>query len=157
MTEQEIRAAVVVEAKSWIGTPYRSNALVKGRRGGTDCAMILIGVYRNVGLLPMDYDPRPYPEQWHLHRNEEKYLTEILKFAKPVAAPPERMPLPGDVVMFRMGRLLAHAAIVVDWPIVIHANGNGGVMPDDISKNTTGKRALWPAEKSFFSIWEDKQ
>ena len=37
------RAAVVAEARSWIGTPYHHAADVKGH--GVDCAMLLIRVY----------------------------------------------------------------------------------------------------------------
>lgn len=147
-----MRSAIVAEAKSWIGTPYLSNALVKG--GGTDCAMLLVGVYGNVGLVPKEFDPRPYPPQWHVHRNEEKYLSYILQFVKEVKGPPERVPLPGDLVMFKIGLVFAHGAIVTEWPNVIHALGNSAVVPDDISKNTIGKRALWLVPKRFFSFWD---
>lgn len=153
MKEDEIRARVVTEAKSWLGTPYLSNALVKGPRGGTDCAMLLLGVYRAAGLIGRDFVPPEYSPQWHLHRNEEMYMLVVKQFAREVSGPPERMPKPGDVVMFTMGRLLAHAAIVIDWPYVIHAVGGSKVRLDDISKNTTGKRALALVPKRFFSLW----
>jgi cell wall-associated NlpC family hydrolase len=153
LTEVEGRRAVVVEAKSWVGTPYVSNGLVKGRRGGTDCAMLLVGVYANVDLIPSDFDPRPYPPQWHIHRSEEKYANGMLQFASEVAGPPERRPLPGDLAMFKVGHVFAHGAIVIDWPFVVHAIGGSCVVLDDISKNTTGKRALWMVPKRFFSYW----
>jgi cell wall-associated NlpC family hydrolase len=153
MDEAEARQAIVREAQTWIGTPYHSNALVKGPRGGTDCAMLLIGVYGNVGLIPKDFDPRPYPPQWHVHRNEEKYLNYVLEFVKEVDGPPARIPKPGDLVMFKLGRVFAHGAIVVDWPNVIHAIGDDRVLPEDISKNTTGKRAFANVPQRFFSLW----
>jgi hypothetical protein len=115
--------------------------------------MLLVGVYANVGLIPKAFDPRPYPPQWHVHRNEEKYLGYILNFTKETEGPPERIPLGGDIVMFKVGHVLAHGAIVTAWPNVIHAIGGSAVMPDDISKNTTGKRALWLMPKRFFSYW----
>ena len=73
-------------------------------------------------------------------------------FALPneVKGPPERMPLAGDFVMFKIGHLFAHGAIVVAWPTVIHAVGGAMVVPEDVSKNTTGKRALWLVPKHFF-------
>jgi cell wall-associated NlpC family hydrolase len=141
--EEELRAKIVSEARSWLLTPYISNGMVKGRRGGTDCAMFLVGVYRNVGLIPKEFDPRPYPPQWHVHRNEEKYLGYVTQFAKEVAGPPERMPKPGDFVMFKIGLAFAHGAIILAWPLVIHAIGNAAVVEEDVSKNTTGKRAPW--------------
>lgn len=151
MNEQEMRRRVVDEAESWVGTPYVSNGLIKGRRGGTDCAMILVGVYGNVGLIPKEYDPRPYPAEWHVHRNEEKYMEQVLRWAMEVPGPPEREPLPADLVMFKVGRVFAHAAIIVKWPNVIHAVGGDKVGHADISKDVTGKRALWMIPKTFFT------
>ncbi len=31
------------------------------------------------------------------------------------------LPLAGDVAVFRFGRTFSHGAIVVEWPVVIHA------------------------------------
>jgi cell wall-associated NlpC family hydrolase len=154
MTEAETRAAIVKEALEWVGTPYVSNGLVKGKKGGTDCAMLLVGVYANLGLIPKEFDPRPYPPQWHVHKNEERYMNYILNFAKEVAAPPERAPLPGDIVLFKMSRVFAHGAIIIAWPRIVHAIGMDRVLPEDVSKNTTGKRALMLATKRFFSLWK---
>ena len=153
MDENAARAAIVAEAKTWIGTPYLSNGMIKGRRGGVDCAMFPLAVYAEAGFIPKEFDPRPYSPQWHVHRNEETYVSYVLHFAKEVAAPPERMPLPADFVMFKIGRVSAHGAIVIAWPNVIHAVGNDRVIVDDISKQMIGKRALWTVPKRFFSLW----
>lgn len=147
--ETEARAAIVAEANDWIGTPYVSNAMVKGRRGGTDCAMFLVGVYSNIGIIPKEFDPRPYPAQWHVHRNEEKYLNYVMSFVKEIEGPPK----PGDLAMFKVGKVFAHGAIVIEWPNVVHALGNDRVTPEDVSKSIIGKRALWTIEKRFFSLW----
>jgi cell wall-associated NlpC family hydrolase len=153
MSEAQQRQQIVDEARSWIGTPYMSNAMVKGRRGGADCAMFPLAVYAACGHIPKDFDPRPYPTQWHIHRNEEKYMQYVRSFAKEVFGPPGRLPLPADYVMFKIGKVFAHGAIVAEWPTVIHAVGGAYVLPEDISKNTTGKRALWLVPKTFFSLW----
>lgn len=109
------RAAVVAEARSWIRTPYHHAADVKGH--GVDCAMILIRVYSAVGLIE-PFDPRPYTRDWFLHRSEEKYLGLLFDRAHEV-----REPGLGDVVVFRIGRLFAHAGIVgrLEPLAVIHA------------------------------------
>lgn len=155
MTENEAegRAVIVAEAKTWIGTPYVSGQCFKGKRGGTDCAMMPVAVYAECGLIPKEFDPRPYSPQWHVHRNEEKYLDYILKFATEVPGPPKRMPLPGDFVLFKIGLAFAHGAIILDWPNVIHALGGAMVVEEDISKNTVGKRALAIVPQRFFSCW----
>jgi len=146
----DVRAAIVAEAMSWLGTPYVSNGLVKG--SGTDCAMLLIGVYGNCGLIPKEYDPRPYPAQWHLHRNVEQYMNHVLRFAQEVPGPPERAPLPGDMVMFKLGRVFSHGGIIIGWPNIIHAVGDVRVIREDVSKCRTGKRAFWTVEKRFFCV-----
>ena len=113
MTEAEARAAIVAEARTWLGTPYHHAARVKG--AGVDCAQILVEVYSAAGLIER-FDPGYYPPDWMLHRDEERYLATVTRFAHPVVEP-----LPGDVVVYRFGRCVSHGAIVVDWPTIIHA------------------------------------
>jgi cell wall-associated NlpC family hydrolase len=114
--------------------------------------MLLIGVYQPLNLMFADYrDPRPYPPQWHVHRNEEKYMEEVLRYAVEVPGPPQREPKPGDLVMFNLAKVFAHGAIITSWPRVIHAIGNNAVQEEDISKNTIGKRALWTVPRKFFT------
>jgi NlpC/P60 family putative phage cell wall peptidase len=112
--EAEQRAAVVAEARSWLGTPYHHRAEVKG--AGVDCARLLHAVYRGCGLVAAIAIP-PYPPDWHLHRGAERYLAAVLDHAAEIAEPP----LPGDIALWRFGRCFSHGAIVVAWPTVIHA------------------------------------
>jgi len=109
----ELRDAVVAEAKTWLNTPYRHYAKIKGV--GVDCAMILVDVYFRVGLLP-EIDPRPYAHDWHLHRSEEKYLNWVTKFCDKV-----EVGLPGDLALYKFGRCISHGAIVIKWPIILHS------------------------------------
>lgn len=120
------RTAVVAEARSWIGTPYHHAADVKNQ--GVDCAMLLVRVYCDLGLLE-PFDPRPYTRDWFLHRNEERYLGFLLARSKEV-----RSPGLGDIVLFRMGRCFAHAGIAsrVDPLNIIHAFANSGRVVEDI-------------------------
>lgn len=111
----EQRQAVVCEAQTWVATPYHHCADVKGH--GVDCAMFLSRVYSAAGVVPF-IDPRPYPVDWHLHRNEERYLQTIAPYAREIFTPPE----PGDFLLFRYGRTFSHSAIVIKTPGVIHAH-----------------------------------
>jgi cell wall-associated NlpC family hydrolase len=147
LQEQEQRAAIVELAHQWCRTPYRSGAMVRG--AGTDCAMLLVAVYRTLGYLPPDFDPRPYSPQWHLHRNEEIYLNFARHFARELPAPSG----PGDAVLFKIGRLFAHGGIITSWPNIIHARAPSPVYEEDCSRDVTGKHALWRAEKRFFTLW----
>lgn len=104
------RQAIVTEALSWIfpqRTPYHHEGNVKGF--GVDCAMYPICVYQNLGLIDPDYDPRPYPVEWHLHRNEELYLKGLSLFCHRT-----KRPGPGDIAMFKYGRTVSHGSILTD-------------------------------------------
>ena len=141
MTEQQQRAAVLAEARSWLRTPYHHQGRVKGV--GTDCAMILCEVYHAVGLVPY-IDPRPYPPDWHFHRDDERYLGWLQQYAKPVAEPQ-----PGDVAVWRFGRCFSHGAIVLDEVNVIHAYFKQGVVIADRTQPPLEGRVV-----QYFSFWE---
>lgn len=115
MTEAETRAAIVAEALTWEGTPYHNRARIKGV--GVDCAQFPAAVYEAVGLVP-HLDPE-YSPQWYLHRDEELYL----QWVKPHAREIGRDELgPGDFAIWKYGRTYSHGAIVIEPPVVIHAN-----------------------------------
>jgi cell wall-associated NlpC family hydrolase len=117
--EAEQRAAFIAEAKTWLGTPFRDQADVKG--GGVDCAMLLVRSAADTGLIEVPSDnprwPRPYAPQWHLHRDEEKFLNIVSQLGTEV----QRRPLPGDVIVYRVGRCFSHGGIVVENHHVLHA------------------------------------
>ncbi len=108
------RSRVIAEAMEWKGTPYHHRARVKG--AGVDCAQILIAVYSAAGLIDA-FETGDYPPDWMMHRDEERYLGFIKGYADKVESP-----LPGDVVLYRVGRCVSHGGIVIDWPTIIHAS-----------------------------------
>lgn len=134
------REEIVEEALSWVHTPYLHQGFVKGRQGGVDCAMINMGVYRDfAGIVPAEYDPRPYPMQWHLHRSEEKYLRWFEVHGRKVDSP-----LPGDLVLFRFGRTVSHSGIVVGPDTMVHAYRDAGqVIVDSISSLSNRIDSYW--------------
>jgi cell wall-associated NlpC family hydrolase len=125
--EMAQRAAVVAAARSWLGTPFKHAAAAKG--SGIDCAHLLLESYVEAGLVER-FDPDFYPADWHMHRNEERFLEAIERYAQrlddseaPIA---ERGPdfhvLPGNVLIWKHGRTFSHGAIVSLWPMIIHAS-----------------------------------
>ena len=141
-SESENRAAILAEARSWIGTPYHPCSRLKGV--GVDCAQILIGVYSAVGLVE-PFETGHYPRDWMLHRDEERYLEWVQKYAHQVDAP-----RPGDIAMFKFGRCVSHGAIVTDWPTLIHAySREGNVCYGDGTRGELGPRL-----HSFYSVFE---
>jgi cell wall-associated NlpC family hydrolase len=122
-SEAVARQAFVAEARSWLGTPFRDQGDVKGKNGAVDCAMLLVKSAAAVGLIDPDFDPRPYPPQWLLHKDEEKFLAVIdgIIAARGCGANVHRAPIPGDVIVYRVARCFAHGAIVVENGHIVHA------------------------------------
>lgn len=126
MTWQE---KAVQEALTWCRTPYHSRARIKGV--GVDCGQILIAVYEAAGVLqPGECEPGDYIHDRHEHRTEENYLEWITRYCEPITGEPQ----PGDIAMFRYGHSNSHSAIVVKWPLVLHAYVRLGVIMSDINE-----------------------
>ena len=144
--EAEQRAAVVREARSWIGTRYHNCADKKGI--GVDCGMLLVRVFCDLKLCP-HFDPRPYPPDWHLHRSEEKYLGFVFDRAHEV----ER-PQPGDVAVFKFGRCYSHGGIVVEVaPLsIVHAFARARcVLEERVHQSAVLSEAI--RAPKFFTLW----
>jgi NlpC/P60 family putative phage cell wall peptidase len=139
------RAAVVAEARSWVGTPYHNCADIKAV--GCDCGMLLVRVFCDLKLCP-PFDPRPYPPDWHLHRSEERYLGFVFDRTHEV----ER-PQPGDVVVFKLGRCYSHGGIVVETdPLaIVHAYAPSRRVVEDRLAQCA---ALASRQPRFFSYWK---
>jgi cell wall-associated NlpC family hydrolase len=120
------RAAVVAEARAWLRTPYHHMGRVKG--AGVDCATLLAEVFARAGVIEPVAIPF-YPPDWHLHRDAERYLGFVLDHAREIAGDP----LPADIALWRFGRCFSHGAIVIDWPVVIHAYAGKGCILEDVS------------------------
>jgi NlpC/P60 family putative phage cell wall peptidase len=156
--ESRQRAAVVAEARTWLGTPYHHEARLKGI--GVDCAQLLAGIFSapSVALIAPPQIPH-YPPDWHLHRDAERYLGIILAHAREFD-PPAAGPLPGDVVLWKFGRCFSHGAIVLAWPTVIHAYVGKGCVLDDVGTapwlsfiGENGEDNGKPRPRRFFSYW----
>lgn len=148
MTQAEVdaRATVVAEARDWISTPYHHCSDVK--HVGADCAMLMVRVYGDLGLIEK-FDPRPYPTDWHLHRDDERYLKLLLERSVDVASP-----LPGDVVLFKYGRSYSHGGIVTrPTPLtIVHAFMPAKmVIEEDVTRNA--QLAIRIPTARYASFW----
>ena len=121
---KEIAAA----AKTWIGTPHMNNAKVKGK--GVDCAMLMVGALEDAGIMPENtVRVKPYSNEWHLHRSEERLLQQVQAYCQEVAA--EDMQ-PGDFLLYQYGRCVSHAGVYCGDGVVCHALIEHGVVLTDI-------------------------
>jgi NlpC/P60 family putative phage cell wall peptidase len=124
---------IVAEARSWIGTPYRHQASLKGI--GCDCLGLVRGVWRAVvGAEPER--PPPYAPGWAEAASGEplaeaaaRHLIAIAP-SHPCAASGAGLEWgPGDVLLFRWRAHLPakHAAIVTASDLMVHAHDGAAV------------------------------
>ena len=134
---------MVAEALTWLGTSYHHRARVKG--AGVDCGQLLAAVFEGAGVLP-HVDPGEYPHDWMLHRDGERFLGLVERYARKIEGPPR----PGDIVLYRYGRCISHGAIVVEWPQVVHAYAVPGevVLEDALANLQLDERRV-----GFWSMW----
>lgn len=117
------RDRIVAAARSWIGTPYRHQASLRGL--GCDCLGLVRGVWREV-IGPEPFRVPPYTPDWAEAHGRETlaeaaglYLTGI----DPAAA------RAGDVVLlrWRAGLPAKHCAILTGPASFIHAHDGAAV------------------------------
>jgi len=140
LREAELRRRVVVEARSWLGTPYHHHGRIK--QVGVDCAQILAAVFETVGLVP-HLELGQYSTQWHLHRGEETYLQWLRDVGAREVQPDVQTPAPGDVGVWKFGRTFSHGGIVIDGgsdPLVVHAYIGRGVILSRASESPLAGR-----------------
>lgn len=116
-------AALVTEARSWIGTRYRHQASVKGV--GCDCLGLVRGVWRQcIGEEPEA--PPPYAPDWAEARGEEALMRAALRHLAPIAVDDFAA---GDILLFRWreGYVAKHAAIATGEGTMIHAHDGAAV------------------------------
>lgn len=135
------RLAVIEEARTWLGTPYHHQGRIKGV--GTDCAMILCEVYEKVGVIPF-VDPTPYPPDWHLHRDSERYMGWLHEYCRETDNPQV-----GDVALWKFGRCFSHGGIIMDADHVIHSYLGVGVVIEAFSSSIFTNRPV-----KYFTLWD---
>ena len=100
------RNDVIAEARSWIGTPWKHQGCLKGR--ACDCVGLVKGVAWGLGLACGTIDAEAYRGYARLP-NPETMLAGLGAHLVPI---PVEAAGPGDVVLFRIGGLPQHLAIL---------------------------------------------
>ncbi|MEA2953367.1 MAG: hypothetical protein QOJ96_2887 [Alphaproteobacteria bacterium] len=123
MTPTLTRAAIVAEARAWIGTPYRHQASLKGV--GCDCLGLVRGVWRAVlGAEPEGVPP--YAADWAEASSGEPLAEAALRHLVAIDLADIA---PGDVLLFRWrpGLTAKHAAIATARECMVHAHDGAAV------------------------------
>jgi cell wall-associated NlpC family hydrolase len=160
MTESEHRAKVIAEAKTWLRTPFRHAARLKGV--GADCETFICEVFSAAGVFSAQGIPY-VPAQWFLNTKEELYLNYLSKYAAEyvvgrwssvVGRGPktnDQRPLPGDIICVKHRWVHSHGAIVIAWPQVIHC-----FPPCVMESNAHYNPVFAHRELKFFDPWGNK-
>jgi cell wall-associated NlpC family hydrolase len=111
------RADVVIEARTWVGTPYHHQARLKGV--GVDCIGLVLGCAWALGLVGREFDIVGYTKQpdGHLMDLARVYMREI---------PADTMQA-GNVIVLSLPDEPQHFGILADYRhgglSLIHAFG----------------------------------
>lgn len=129
------RAAIVAEARTWLGTPYRHQASMRG--AGCDCLGLVRGVWRALIGAELIAVP-PYTPDW-----AERDGDDTLYAAACAALTPTGNPVPGDVLLFRMApdAPMKHVAILSAPDRIIHAYWGRAVVENRLA-------AFWRARQA---------
>lgn len=105
------RNDVIITAREWIGTPFHHQACVK--HVGSDCAMLIVGVGVELGLMPM------LPDELRVYGRvpkPDRMRAIIEMYLDPVIGDPQ----PGDILYmgWRIGRPM-HMGFLTD----LHGRG----------------------------------
>jgi cell wall-associated NlpC family hydrolase len=145
LEEANARARVIAAAREWLGTKFHDRARIKGV--GVDCAQLCAAVYFEAGVIP-HIETGHYAIQHFMHSDREELAEFVGRYSHEVD---EAHAGPGDVVLFKIHRAHAHAAIIVDWPkSIIHAHKLSGRVVETPAFYADLER--WKKTR-FFSVW----
>ena len=122
-----------IAARSWLGTPFAGNSNAKGR--GVSCQMLAAEIYAECGL-----DVGDIPEAPMAHSRFSKVsLVEPFIDALPGF---RSVPLPqaGDLLGFRLGRVVHHLGIMLLGGVFVHCVEGPGVLISPIADATWSGR-----------------
>lgn len=144
------RDAVLIEAKTWLNTPWRNASERKG--AGVDCAQLVRRVFIDTGIVDDFPSGAPYSSQWALHRSEEKILSMVQSLAVEITTPK-----PADIVLWKFGHCFSHCGIVLENEEVIHSwVKNGCVTIDPMRAGNLSVLGNKPRPIKFFDVWARK-
>lgn len=135
------RPRIVVEARSWIPTPYIKRGQVK--HAGADCGMFPYAVLRQFDLISDLRESVPTLEDdWFCHTTDQRYARIVERYFRRLIEAQARREfagavacLPGNLVLVQSwgSRVYNHAGLITCWPRVIHCAPDTGVAEVDVA------------------------
>ena len=110
-------AALLTEARSWVGTPWQHNQACKD--GGVDCVQFVRAVYKAIGAdvgKTQNYYRQPVGNSLLDYLDSLPHTYRVDAVA------------PGSLLVFKIGGVPHHVGIAVDENTFIHASQKAGVV-----------------------------
>lgn len=122
----------------WYGTPFRANACSVGR--GVSCQKLVAALYREIGY--MDIEPPEVAMDHHMQCREsiaEQYVDALGNFSR------VDEPQPGDLLGFRIGKVVHHLGIALRNRRFVHCLRGIGVTINSLDDPTWSSRlaVIW--------------
>ena len=115
-------AALGVSSRSWLGTPFFRASSTKGQ--GVDCSHLVAAIYREVEFRDIQVPDFNITSPKLLSRSVAvPFISGLTCFAEITTEKIEtgdRYGHPGDLLGIRVGRVVHHLGILVDWTMFIH-------------------------------------
>lgn len=115
-------------AAAWKGTPFAERQAVMG--AGVDCVHLANAILADGCGWPHDFCPPIYRMEDTMHRSDSAliaYLDDVPNLDKSVGTAEEAKAwinkdhlMPGDLLVFQLGRGPHHCGIMLKWPFFIH-------------------------------------
>lgn len=118
------REQILIEARSWIGTPYHHQGRLKGV--GVDCAGVMFGVGHRLGILIGDtnnYGKIPLG-------NKMKGI--LLEFIDEISVEEAQ---PGDIGVFTFSKYAQHIGILTDGGVIHSYEAAGKCVEHQLNNN----------------------
>jgi cell wall-associated NlpC family hydrolase len=125
---------LIREAKSWVRTPYHPQASVKGV--GVDCVNFVCQVYQSADLVG-EFQMPNYSMDGGMHMDSEIVEPYIIQAGFHVV---ETGNMPGDLLAFKIGKIVYHLGIQISSNLFVHAIRTYGVIESRLDDSTYLKR-----------------
>ena len=133
------REALLVEARSWLKTPFILRGAVKG--AGVDCVYLAGEVMRACGVIDSFTFP-VYSLDWARHHDHSLLLAWFDASPAFARLPAGEPPQAGDVACFQFGRCAQHCAVMLDNIRMIHALEKREVVESQMDDSTWSSRLV---------------
>lgn len=135
-------AALEFKAGKWIGTPFLANSNMPGPGGGVSCQKLVSAIYREVGFCDV---PVPEVAMSHAQFSQRSLVEEFMADRPEFVRIEKSEVMPGDLLGFRIGKIVHHLGIVLPASMFIHAMYRHGTICSALSDGTwvSRLRAVW--------------